>query len=225
MSGKLIVIEGLDGSGKTTQFEMLLNRLTESRINVKGITFPDYTEPSSALVKMYLNGEFGDDADSINAFAASSFYTVDRYASYKRHWQKEYTEGATVLAARYTTSNAIYQMVKLEQSEWDNYLSWLEDFEYAKMGLPIPDAVIYLDVEPEISQTLLSKRYEGDENKKDIHEKNIEFLTRCREAALFAAQRLDWQIISCTRDGELLSLEDIHELIFKSIGEALLSLQ
>jgi len=224
LSGKLIVLEGLDGSGKSTQFEMLVKRLEESKVRVKGISFPDYGEPSSALVKMYLSGEFGTTAADINAYAASSFYAVDRYASYKKFWQQDYRDGMTVIAARYTTSNAIYQMVKLDKNSWDDYLTWLEDFEYAKMGLPVPDAVIYLDIDPYVSQQLMSKRYDGDENKKDIHEKDISFLLECREAALFAAKRLDWQIIDCMKDGSLLSVSEVNQLIFKSIGEALLSL-
>jgi len=224
MSGKLIVLEGLDGSGKTTQFELLVKRLVDAHVKVKGISFPDYGEPSSALVKMYLAGDFGNDPSGINAYAASSFYAVDRYASYKKYWQKDYIDDTTIIAARYTTSNAIYQMVKLDKSKWDNYLTWLEDFEYAKMGLPIPDAVIYLDVDPFVSQNLLSERYMGDENKKDIHEKDVSFLIECREAALFAAKRLDWQVITCTVDGQLLSVSDIGQLIFTSIGEALKSL-
>ena len=152
---KLVVIEGLDGSGKSTQFEKVQEHLKLKGINIKGISFPDYDEESSALVKMYLNGEFSNNASDVNAFAASSFYAVDRYASYKKYWEQDYKNGAFILAARYVTSNCIYQMVKLPENKWDKYIDWLEDYEYKKLELPEPDLVIFLDMPIEISQMLM----------------------------------------------------------------------
>ena len=110
--GKLIVMEGLDGSGKATQTGLLCQYLESRGRRVRHIEFPDYREPSSALVKMYLNKEFGSNPGDVNAYAASSFYAVDRYASFLRFWRKDYLSGATIVADRYTTSNAVYQMVK-----------------------------------------------------------------------------------------------------------------
>lgn len=163
---RLIVLEGLDGSGKTTQFNLIKEYLQAKGVKIKPISFPDYEQPSSALVKMYLNGEFGSDAQSVNAYAASSFYAVDRYASYKKFWEEEYLNGSCILAARYTTSNCIYQMVKLAPDQWDGYIEWLCEYEYNKLQLPKPDLVIFLDMPIEVSQKLMTERYSGDESKK-----------------------------------------------------------
>ena len=215
--GKLIVLEGLDGSGKSTQFELLKKYFEDSNITYRAISFPEYDKPSSALVKMYLGGEFSKNAADVNAYAASSFYAVDRYASYKLYWEKDYSEGAVILAARYVTSNAIYQMTKLDEQQWDEYLNWLCDYEYEKLGLPKPDKVIFLDMPVEISQKLLTERYNGDEQKKDIHEANVDFLVHCRKTALYAAKKLGWQIIECGRGDTPLSIEDINKQLIDSI--------
>ena len=207
--GKLIVIDGLDGSGKSTQSERVANALRKAGRKVKLISFPDYEEPSSVLVRMYLSGEFSDNPDDVNAYAAGSFYAVDRYASFKKFWEKDYEEGTLILATRYATSNAIHQMGKLPKSEWDAYLRWLEDYEYGLLGLPRPDLVIFLDRPPEVSQTLLSGRYEGDEAKKDIHERDRAYLLRCRDSALYAAGAMGWQVISCADQGRPLPVEEV----------------
>ena len=134
--GKLIVLEGLDGSGKGTQAKLLAKHLTETDHLVREITFPDYDSDSSALVKMYLAGQFGDKPDDVNAYAASSFYAVDRYAGYKSDWGKFYEEGGILIADRYTTSNAVHQCSKLPPEQWDAFLQWLFDYEYHLLGLP-----------------------------------------------------------------------------------------
>ncbi len=218
MNGKLIVIEGLDGSGKATQAELLYSALREQGANVKKVSFPDYESDSSALVRMYLAGRFGSDPSDVNAYAASSFYAVDRYASYKMDWGKFYAAGGIIIADRYTTSNAIHQCSKLPQDQWDGFLRWLFDFEYSLLGIPAPDAVIYLQVDPEISQRLMSGRYQGDENKKDIHESNLEYLNRSRQAAEYCKDALGWQVVSCVRDGAMRSVEEIHGEILEKIG-------
>ena len=150
--GQLIIFEGLDGSGKGTQTKLTAQRLKEQGRDLRQITFPDYDSESSALVKMYLSGAFGDKPDDVNAYAASSFYAVDRFASYKTDWGEFYREGGLVLSDRYTTSNAVHQCSKLPPMHWDGFLNWLFDFEYKKFGIPAPDAVIYLAVDPEVSQ-------------------------------------------------------------------------
>lgn len=216
----LIVIDGLDGSGKSTQFEIIKNKLSEKR-SVKSVSFPDYSEPSSALVKMYLAGEISHNAADVNAYAASCFYAADRYVSYKKFWESEYNSGNVILASRYTTSNAIHQMSKLPENEWDSFLSWLEDFEYVKLGLPKPDCVIFLDMPVEVSQKLLNSRYRGDENKKDIHESNVEYLEECRRSALYAAERLGWSVIKCSVNGSALTIDEITEELLKVIEKVL----
>lgn len=219
--GNLIVIDGLDGSGKSTQFELIKNKLISDGINVKAISFPDYDKPSSALVKMYLNGDFSENADDVNCYAASSFYAVDRYASFKIYWENSYKNGDTILASRYVSSNAIHQMVKLPESEWDNYLEWLIDYEYNKLGLPKADKVIFLDLPVEISQRLLTKRYNGDENKKDIHESNVGYLKRCRKSALYAAKHQHWDIVPCYDNDNILNINIIFKKLIDIIHEVL----
>lgn len=217
-NSKLVVIEGLDGCGKSTQFELVGKYLGDKGIAVKPISFPDYEQPSSALVKMYLSGEFSSNAGDVNAYAASSFYAVDRYASYKKFWENDYKNGSLILAARYVTSNCIYQMVKLDKSCWNEYIEWLCDYEYVRLGLPRPDSVIFLDMPIEISQKLMSKRYSGDENKKDIHEANIKFLERCREAALYASNKMGWKIVNCSDGEKPLAIEHITREILECIN-------
>lgn len=219
--GKLIVIEGLDGSGKGTQTALLTKALADMNIKVKQVSFPDYDNPSSALVKMYLNGALGSKPGDVNAYAASSFYAVDRYASYKQFWQSDYESGTVILADRYATSNAIYQLSKLEANERNSFLSWLEFYEYNQLQLPKPDAVIYLDMPIEISQQLLSKRYNGDDNKKDLHESNFEFLKQCRRSALYALKQQGWSLVECSRDNEPRSIEDIHNDVLQLVLNAL----
>ncbi len=199
--GKLIVIDGLDGSGKSTQSERIAGELAARGKKVKLISFPDYEQPSSALVRMYLAGEFSENPDDVNAYAAGSFYAVDRYASFKKFWEKEYEEGTLILATRYATSNAIHQMGKLPESCWQEYLQWIEDFEYHKLGLPAPDLVIFLDMERKVADKLLLSRYGGDEEKKDIHEKNMAYLSRCQLTARYAAKVWKWKVLRCD-DGE-----------------------
>lgn len=180
MPGKLIVIDGLDGSGKSTQSEAVAELLRKQGTPVRLISFPDYGEESSALVRMYLNGELSASPDGVNAYAASSFYAVDRYASYKKHWEADYLSGHTILATRYVSSNAIHQMCKLPREEWDGFLRWLSDFEYDKLGLPKPDQVIFLNMDRAVADRLILSRYHGDEGKKDIHEKNRAYLESCQ---------------------------------------------
>lgn len=213
----LIVLDGLDGSGKSTQLARLDAYFRGNGTHYRQISFPDYEQPSSALVKQYLGGEFGGSPDAVNAYAASSFYAVDRYASYKKFWQQDYEAGTLILAARYTTSNAIHQMGKLPREEWDAYLAWLEQYEYELLALPRPDRVLFLDMPLEVSQKLLVGRYDGDAAKRDIHERDLRYLATCRESALYAADRLGWSVISCAENGEPLSVETITARLINSL--------
>ena len=216
---KLIIIEGLDGSGKSTQTALLEEYFKSNDVKYKKIKLPDYDSPSSTLVKMYLGGEFGKNADDVNAYAAGAFYAVDRFASYKLDWGKDYQQGTLILADRYATSNSIYQMEKLDENEWDKYLDWSADFEYNKIGIPKPDLVIYLDMPIEISQKLMTSRYDGDENKKDVHESDVAFLQSCRKSALYAAKKQGWAVIECSDGVNPLSVDEIHNKIIKCIKE------
>lgn len=216
---KLIIIEGLDGSGKSTQTKLLEDYLADNSISLKKIKLPDYDSPSSTLVNMYLAGEFGKKAEDVNAYAAGAFYAVDRYASFKLNWKEDYDAGTLILADRYATSNSIYQMEKLDKSEWDSYLQWSEDFEYNKIGIPRPDLVIFLDMPVEISQKLMTGRYGGNESKKDVHEANVDFLNSCRKSALYTAQKQGWRVVQCHDGKNPLPIEEIHNKIVEIVEE------
>jgi dTMP kinase len=212
MSGKIIVIEGLDGCGKSTQLALLEERFSQCRF----ITFPNYASPSGEIVTQYLKGAFREENREYSAYSASSFYAIDRYISFKQDWEKDYRSGKTIISARYTTSNAFYQMTKLDRSLWESYCNWLYDYEYQKLGIPRPDAVIFLDVPVAVSQRLLSARYGGDERKKDIHESDAAYLRACREAAMYTCNHStseQWHVLQCCRNGEMRSVEEIHQEI------------
>lgn len=215
--GTLIVIEGLDGSGKSTQVPMVLPALEKNGIKGTKISFPDYESQSSALVKMYLGGELGTDASDINAYAASSFYAVDRFASYQTKWKSLYENGGLIIAERYSSSNQIYQLSKLPESEWDSYLAWADDFEHNKLQLPRPDLVVFLRMPLDISQMLMTGRYQSTGGEKDIHEKNLRFLQECSASADYAGTKQGWKFIECAKDGKPLSIEEIHEKIMTEI--------
>ena len=208
--GKLIVLEGIDGSGKSSQYKRLCERMENDAIAYNHIVFPRYNKESSALIRMYLAGDFGAHPDDVNPYAASSFYAVDRYASYKTKWGSFYEAGGIVIADRYTTSNAVHQCSKLPPEQWDDFLRWAFDYEYRLLGLPAPDAVVYLQVDPAVSQKLMTGRYHGDESRKDVHEKDIEYLARSRRAAEYCAAHLGWATVHCTENGAMRTIEEIQ---------------
>ena len=209
MKGKLIVIEGLDGSGKATQAKRLAAALQQHGKRVREISFPNYDSDSSTLVKMYLSGAFGTQPGDVNAYAASSFYAVDRYAGMKQDWGAFYDSGGILIADRYTTSNAVHQCCKLPGAQWDAYLDWLFDYEYRLLGLPTPDLVVYLRLGIETSQRLMSERYHGDEKKKDIHESNLSYLEQAHLAADYCASKYNWKTVECAERGSLRCIDEI----------------
>lgn len=211
MTGKLIILEGLDGSGKSTQFELLQQR--GDFPDCVFITFPNYNSHSGRIITDYLSGKINEDDPKVSAYSASSFYAIDRYLSYKESWEKEYKAGKTIIAARYVTSNAIYQMTKLERVEWDNYVKWLDDLEYQKLGLPKEDAVLYLDLPLRWRQKLLAKRYDNNENSFDIHEKDKLFMSNCQETAEYLAKKLKWNVVDCIKDKEIRVIDDLYQEI------------
>lgn len=218
MPGKLIVFEGTDGSGKSTQFARLCQRLEERNREFQRLIFPQYQEPSSALIRMYLGGEFGAHPDDVNAYAASSFYAVDRYAAWKKVWGQYYKEGGLILSDRYTTSNAVHQTCKMPQEKQEEFLRWLFDFEYGKLGLPEPDLVVYLDMPTEHAVEMLRAREDATHTSADIHEVDVEYLRKCRSAARQAAQLCAWQVVSCVDEaGQVRTIEDIHQQVWNIV--------
>lgn len=212
------MFEGTDGSGKSTQFQRLCLRLEEETRSFHRLVFPQYEEESSALIRMYLKGEFGQQPSDVNPYAASAFYAVDRYAAYKKSWGEDYRNGKLILADRYTTSNAVHQASKLQGRERKAYVDWLFDFEYVKMELPKPDLVLYLDLPVEKSLELLQKRQEVAGGARDIHEADNAYLSACREAALEAAKGYGWKVLFLLNEqGELRSVESIHQEIWQVI--------
>lgn len=218
--GKLIVIEGLDGCGKATQASLLVERFRSLSAPVRYVDFPDYESPSSSLVKMYLNGEFGERANSVNAYAASSFYAVDRYASYCKSWRDDYCDGKLIVANRYTTANAIYQMCKMPQHQWDGFIEWLFDYEYNKLGLPEPSLVIQLRLPVNVSQKLLTGRYSDGAGKKDIHERDLDYLCKCYSASEYMASNYGWSVVDCSHNGEICSKEEIARSVWKAVVDS-----
>ena len=217
MQGKLIVMEGIDGSGKSTQYKLLCQRLEAQGTDFRRLVFPRYSEPSSALIRMYLGGEFGAKPGDVGPYAASTFYAVDRYASYKTQWKDYYTSGGVLLSDRYTTSNAVHQGAKLPEEERKNYLEWLYDFEFRLLELPKPDLVLYMDVDLETSLRQMRAREKATNTTGDIHETDAEYLRTCLSAGQFAADHYGWQRIRCAENGVMRSIEDIHEDIYAAV--------
>ena len=218
MRGKLLVLEGTDASGKSTQFERLCQALDERNISYRRLVFPRYQEESSALIRMYLNGKFGSHPDDVNAYTASTFFAVDRYASYQTEWKDYYENGGLILADRYTTSNAVHQASKLEGEEQENYLNWLFDFEYHIMGIPAPDQVFFLDMPTEAVRNLLEHRQGKTQ---DIHEKDIPYLKKCYETASRLADRFGWHRIRCTQGNAIRSIADISDELVAAVCSAI----
>ena len=219
--GKLIVIEGTDGSGKSTQFKLLTARLEKEGKAFQKLVFPQNSEPSSALIRMYLGGEFGSKPSDVNAYAASAFYAVDRYASYKKVWGQWYEDGGLIVSDRYTTSNAVHQASKEPEEKQRSFLKWLYEFEYDYLGLPRPDLVIYLDVPTDFTEKMMRKREADTNTSADIHEQDLAYLATCRRTGKAAAEFYGWTVIQCVRDGRMRSIEDIHDEIYRHIAACL----
>ncbi len=214
---KLIVIEGVDSSGKATQSALLKEKLSLLGKKNESIEFPNYAHESSAVVKMYLNGEFGKDPNAVSPYAASMFFAVDRFASVKATWKDIFANDTIIVADRYTTSNMVHQASKIKDIDEKNaFLDWLYDLEYNKLSLPKPDLVIFLDMPPENAKKLMEKRTNKIDNSsvKDIHESNESYLYEAYNNAVFVANKYNWTTVHCTHNGNLRTLDEISEEIF-----------
>lgn len=220
MKGKLIIIEGVDSSGKATHTKQLYERLIQEKYNIRKVEFPNYSSESSALVKMYLNGDFGSKPEDVNAYASSTFFAIDRFASFKTIWKEFYDDGGIVLSDRYTMSNMIHQASKIKDSaEKQAFLDWLWDLEFVKLGIPVPDCVVFLDMPPKYAQMLMKER----KNKitglieKDIHEKDSDYLIDSYNNACSIAKTYNWNYVNCAKNGKIRNIEDIHEDIYSIV--------
>lgn len=221
MKGTLIVLEGIDGSGKETQASLLEKKLKEKGREVMHISFPDYESPSSALVKMYLKGDFGKNPEDVNPYAASLFYAVDRFASYRMKWKDFYQKGGIIIADRYTTSNMVHQMTKYEDKKArKDFLSWLEKTEYEELELPVPDLVILLDIPLGVSENLVKERARQG-GSMDIHEQHLDYLRKCHDAYQELVSLYGWKRIPCTEEGKLRTIEDIGKDVEKAAAEVM----
>lgn len=221
-NGKLFVIEGTDGSGKQTQLERLKERFEKENIKYKTVSFPNYDSPSSSLVKMYLNGDFGTDAQTISPYIASTFYAADRYATFKTSYEEFYNNGGIILADRYTTSNMVHQAGKIKNDEErQKFLDWLWDFEFNLYNLPVPTEVIFLNMPVEYAQELMKNRANKitNETKKDIHERNEKHLQEAYNEACKLVKKYNWYEVKCVRDGKIRTIDDIHEEIFHEVEQ------
>lgn len=220
--GILIAIDGVDASGKQTQTELLKKRLLESGTDVRTVSFPAYDNPSSTLVKMYLNGDFGKKASDVNAYVTSTFFAADRFVTYRTDWGKDYENGTIILADRYVSSNLIHQASKIDnENEKDKFLAWLDDYEHNIYGLPRPDVTLFLDMPPQYGAMLMKDRANKatGESEKDIHESDFSYLEKSYNNAVFVAEKFGWKRISCVKDGKIRSIEEIHEDIFEAVKE------
>lgn len=223
MQGKLIIIEAGDGCGKATQTKALFEHLQKDGQRVHKIEYPDYASESSALVKMYLNGDFGKKVEDVDAYAASTFYAVDRYASFRMKWKKWYDAGDVIIADRYTTSNMVHQAVKFSNlQEREAFLTWLWDLEFVKMGLPIPSMVLFLEMAPEFSERLITNRSDKLHQVRDIHEQDQSYLQRCHAAYCQLAKKYGWFTVPCVKNKQLKSIEEIHGEIYALVSTVLL---
>lgn len=220
MKGKLIIIEsGSDGSGKATQSEYLYNRLIKDNIKVRKVEFPNYKSEASALVKMYLRGDFGKDPSDVSPYIASTFFTVDRYASYKKDWEEFYKNGGIIISDRYTTSNMVHQASKFStKKEKDDFLNWLWDFEFNLYGLPVPDKVFFLDMPVEFTQKLTFNRKNKitGEKEKDIHESNRKYLDTTYENGVYIAKKYGWERVECIENDKVKTIREISDFIYDS---------
>lgn len=218
--GRFIAIDGLDGSGKGTQSEILVKWLEQQGKKVRVLSFPVYENESSVFVRMYLEGKLGKKPSDTNAYAASMFFATDRYVSYRTDWKKDIDDPDTyVVANRYTTANAVHQLSKLPKEEWEGFLSWLWDFEFGKLGLPEPDLVLYLELPPVLSLSLVKSRSDTTGQKMDIHELDTAYMDKCYDAALYSCQRLGWKQIKCYEGDKIRTREDIAGEIAEEVGK------
>ena len=218
--GKLFVIDGTDGSGKQTQFQQLQESLLKDGIDYKVVSFPNYDSPSSALVQMYLSGEFGENAKEISPYIASTFYAADRYATFQTGYKKYYEDGGIILSDRYTTANMVHQAGKIkDEKEREKFLNWLWDFEFNLYGLPVPNEVFFLNMPVEKSIELMKDRENKftHQEKKDIHERDVNHLKDAYEAACDVSKKYNWYEIKCVKNNEIRTIEDIHQEIYNEV--------
>lgn len=214
---RLIVLEGLDGSGKATQAKLLTQALQERGFAIKQVSFPNYSSPFSIPAQEYLAGKLGNRPEDVNPYAASLLYGIDRFASFQQEWKAFYQQGGIIVADRYTTSNAVHQCSKLKPQQWQEFTQWLFDLEYQKVGIPAPDLVFYLSVDLAVSQTLLNQRSQQNATPKDIHENNLQHLLASKQAAEWCAKTFGWHTIQCSSTTAMRPIQEISDAILQQV--------
>ena len=218
--GKLIVVEGAcDGIGKSTQYNLLKERLKKDGLNVSSHHFPTYGSYQAASVERYLKGEFGSPKD-VSPYFVNSLYANDRAVTWLTDLKEKYDKGDIILLDRYTTSSLIYQSALIEDiEEKKKFIDYVIDFEYKKIGIKPPDKVIFLYAPFELVTELRNKRQSNDGVSNDIHERDIQFMKKVYESAMFIAKYLSWDMIKCDENNEMRSIEDIHEEVYNKVIE------
>jgi len=219
--GVLIVIDGVDASGKETQTRLLAERLEAMGKKVRRLSFPCYDKPWISPVKMYLGGEFGKNADDVGAYTASMFFAMDRFASYVTEWKEFYDSGDVIICDRYVSSNMIHQASKISgEDERKAFLSWIDDLEHNKNRLPRADITLFLDMPPEYGARLMAQRKNKIDGSdvKDIHESDKSYLEKSYNNAIFVASHFGWDRILCVDSDEIRTIEDINNELFEKVN-------
>lgn len=220
---KIFVIEGTDGSGKQTQTQLIYDRLIKEKKDVQKFSFPNYDNLSSGPVREYLNGNISKNANDISAKAASLFFAVDRYITYKENIEKYYNDNKSIiLFDRYTTSNMLHQGGKILKAtnsydKLEEYVSWLKSIEYDDLMLPIPTQVFFLHMNVDFTIKLMNERCIKQNVVKDIHETDSTHLEMAERSGLYIAKKYNWNIIECVKDNTLRSINDIHAEIYSKL--------
>lgn len=224
MKGIIISIEGTDGAGKHTQQQLLMESLKQEGYSVVNQSFPNYESDSAKPVQMYLAGEFGNNANSLNAYQASVLFAVDRLCTYKKSLESHYDNGEILLFDRYVQSNFIHQCSKIDDPEKKlEFIKWEENLEYDTLGLPKPDLTFFIEMPIEKSLELAKARGEYKAGtKKDIHEEDSNYMQKSYNNGLNLAKQLGWTLIHCVDENDnLKTIDEIHQEILKKTKEYL----
>lgn len=218
--GKLIVVEGAcDGIGKSTQYKLLRNHFIKDGYEVVSHHFPSYDTPQGKPVEKYLKGDFGRPQE-LSPYFVNSLYAMDRAITWKEDLEKEFNAGKVILLDRYTTSSLIYQSSVIEDiEERKKFIDYVCDFEYSKLGIKSPDKVIFLHAPFDLVTKMRNARQTNDGLVNDIHESDLEFMKKVYENAMFLAEYLNWDMVDCTDNDKIDTIENIEKKVYKKVKD------